>query len=283
MGRALNTTRPQQIPPVHMLPTETLTVAGTEVRVDGAGDETLVMIHGWPDTQALWDRQVAHFRAQIRCVRFTLPGYDLRHGRRAMSLQQTTAHIAAIVDAVSPNKPVTLLLHDWGAVYGYQYLMENPLRVARVVGVDIGDTASGEFLRSLSIKGKLMIAAYQLWLAVAYLVPPALGNPMTRWMARQLGAPAPAQAIAAQMNYPYVAQWSGGLRAAKRVDAPCPMLFIYGEQKPFMFHSPRWAARLAAQSGSAVHGLNAGHWVMVNEPTAFNHLVSQWLGLPSAA
>ena len=32
---------------------------------------------------------------------------------------------------------------------------------------------------------------------------------MTRWMTRQLRAPAPSQAIGALMNYTYVAQWLG--------------------------------------------------------------------------
>lgn len=266
-----------------MTTTQTWNVDGTDVLIEGTGSETMVMIHGWPDTHALWDPQVEHFKPHLRCVRFTLPGYDLQRGRRAMSLQQMTAHIAAIVDAVSPNKPVTLLLHDWGALYGYQYLMQHPQRVARVVGVDIGDAVSGEFLRSLPPRAKLMIAAYQLWLALAYQLPAALGTRMTQWMASLLRAPAPRQAVGAQMNYPYVAQWSGGFRGALPIKAHCPMLYLYGERKPFMFHSKAWAERLAAKPGCAVHGLQAGHWVMVNQPAAFNRIVSQWLGLPGPA
>jgi cis-3-alkyl-4-acyloxetan-2-one decarboxylase len=261
------------------LPTPgTLQVDGSDVRVEGHGAGTLVMLHGWPDTLALWDPQVAHFAPRWRCVRFTLPGFDTRQGRRAMTLAQMTAHIARVVDAVSPTEPVTLLLHDWGAVYGYEYAMRHPTRVVRLVGVDIGDVASGEFLRSLTLKAKLMVAGYQLWLAAAYLMPAGLGNRMTRWMARMLRAPAPAGQIAAQMNHPYLAQWSGGFRGLLRVEPACPMLYLYGERKPFLFHAPAWTARLAARPGSAVHGLRAGHWVMVNQPEAFNRVVDDWLG-----
>jgi pimeloyl-ACP methyl ester carboxylesterase len=259
-------------------------VEGTEVLVEGDGPHTLVLIHGWPDTQVLWDPLVAHLLARpapaeqgLRCVRFTLPGNDLAQGRRPLSLAQMTAHFAAIVDAVSPDRPVTLLLHDWGAVYGYQYAMQHPGRVARIVGVDIGDTASGEFLRSLPFKAKLGIVGYQAWLALAYGLPVKVGDRMTRWMARQLRAPAPAASIAAQMNHPYVATWSGGFRHAVRVQPTCPVLFIYGQRKPFMFHAPQWAERIAATPGGAVHGLRAGHWVMVNQPEAFHQIVSTWL------
>jgi pimeloyl-ACP methyl ester carboxylesterase len=258
----------------------TLQVDGTEVLIEGNGEDTLVMIHGWPDTRALWDPQVACFSPHLRCVRFTLPGNDLRQGRRPLTLAQMTAHIAAIVDATSPGRPVTLLLHDWGAVYGYQFAMQHPGRVARIVGVDIGDTRAGDFLRSLSWKARLGIAAYQLWLALAYQLPAALGDRMTRRMARLLRAPAPPEAIAAQMNHPYVAAWSGGLSGAVRVKPHCPMLYLYGERKPFMFHGPAWVASIAAAPGSAVHGLRAGHWVMVNQPEDFNRIVGRWLGLP---
>ena len=36
----------------------TLQVSDVEVYIEGAGD-TIVMVHGWPDTYRLWDAQVA--------------------------------------------------------------------------------------------------------------------------------------------------------------------------------------------------------------------------------
>jgi pimeloyl-ACP methyl ester carboxylesterase len=35
------------------------TVNGTEVWLQGQGDEVILMLHGWPDTRALWDGTVA--------------------------------------------------------------------------------------------------------------------------------------------------------------------------------------------------------------------------------
>lgn len=263
--------------PATVVARTTLTVDGTEVVVEGEGPETLVMVHGWPDTLALWSPQVERFAPKRRCVRFTLPGFDLRRPRRALSLAQMTAHLAAIVDAVSPGRPVTLLLHDWGAVYGYEYAMRHPQRVSRIVGVDVGDIGSREFFASLSLRGKLGIAAYQGWLALAYAMPAALGNRMTRWMARSFRAPAATEAIAAQMNHPYVAAWTGGFRGALRVQPACPMLYLYGLRKAAHFHAPAWAERIAAKPGNAVHGLRAGHWVMTRQREAFEQIVEDWL------
>ena len=257
-------------------------VDGTEVLVEGAGGGTVLMIHGWPDTRSLWDGLVARLSPRWRCVRFTLPGSEppgeRRPGaRRVWPLDAMLAHIGAIVDAASPGAPVTLVLHDWGAFYGYQYAMRHPDRVARIVGVDIGDTTSGEWLRSLSVRSKAAIAAYQLTLAAAWRMPAALGDRVTRRMARLLRAPGPIGSIGARMNHPYVAQWTGGFRRAVRVEPNCPMLYVYGTRKPFLFHSPGWAERLAARPGSAVHGLRAGHWVMRDRAEEFERLVGDWL------
>jgi len=261
-----------------MTPTSLLEIDGTEVLLEGDGPGTVVMLHGWPDTRALWDDTVARLAPRRRCARFTLPGFDLRRPPRAPSFEQTIGHLAAIVDAVSPDAPVVLLLHDWGAFYGYQYAMRHPGRVARIVGVDIGDASSPAHRRSLSRVAQAGIAAYQLWLAIAYLAPAVLGDAMTRWMARRLRAPAPAEAIAARMNFPYAQAWSGRLRGAVPVRPACPMLYVYGERKPFMFHSPQWLERLAATPGSAVHALRAGHWVMTDRPQEFGSIVEAWLG-----
>ena len=76
--------------------------------------------------------------------------------------------VAAVLDAVSPDEPVTLLLHDWGCFFGYEVAARHQQRVARVVATDIGDTNSGAYLTSLTGKEKLMIAGYQLWLAVGW-------------------------------------------------------------------------------------------------------------------
>jgi len=44
-----------------------------------------------------------------------------------------------------------------------------------------------------------------------------------------------------------------------------------------MFHSPQWLERIAARHGSAVQGFRTGHWVMVEQPGAFNQRVRSWL------
>lgn len=252
-------------------------VAGVDVHVEGEGAETIVMVHGWPDTYRLWDSTVAALKDRYRCARFTLPGYDSGKPARRPTLDELVATYAAVVDAVSPGAPVTLLVHDWGCVFGYQYAMRHPQRVRRIVAVDIGDTNSKAFLQSLPLKAKLGVAGYQLWLALAWKLGGGTGTRMTRSMARWLRSPSDPGPITWQMDYPYWMAWTGGLRGSVRVAPACPVLYIYGERKPFMFHSPQWPQRVMAQPGSRVLGLRTGHWVMLQQPDAFNAAVRQWL------
>lgn len=260
-----------------------VTIEGIDVHVEGDGPETVVMMHGWPDTHRLWDAQVAALKGRHRCVRFTQPGFDPDKPARAPSLDELVRIYGAIIDHVSPGRPVTLLLHDWGCVFGLQYAMRHPQRVARIAAIDVGDTNSQAFARSLSAKAKLGIAGYQLWLALAWKLGGALGTTMTRKMARWLRCRSDPSVMTWQMNYPYWMAWTGGLKDSRRIEPACPVLFMYGQRKLFMFHSPRWEERVRALPGGEVLGLPTGHWVMVQAPEAFNRALSDWLDRTSPA
>ena len=84
----------------------TLQIDGIDVFVEGEGNETIVMIHGWPDTYRLWDAQVAFFKEHYRCVRFTLPGFDIDKPRQPFSLAQTIAMFKKIIQQTCPAQRV---------------------------------------------------------------------------------------------------------------------------------------------------------------------------------
>jgi cis-3-alkyl-4-acyloxetan-2-one decarboxylase len=243
------------------------------------------MIHGWPDTCRLWERQVEALRAKYRCVRFTLPGFDPGYVRRAYSLDEVIEVIHRVVEEAGAGGPVTLLLHDWGCFFGYQFALRHPQLVRRIIGVDVGDAGSRRHLQEIGLKAKLSIVAYQVWLATAWRIGGRLGDRMARWMARTAEAPADAASISAQMGYPYYVQWAGarrGYRQAKSFKPACPMLFIFGKRKPFMFHSTAWSEEVASRPGSRVLAFDSGHWVMVSKPAEFNQAVADWLAAVDA-
>jgi cis-3-alkyl-4-acyloxetan-2-one decarboxylase len=248
------------------------------ILVEGSGAHSIVFVHGWPDTARLWDRQVEALRVDYRCVRLTLPGFD-RPSRRAFSHDAVVEHIRDVIERECPGESVTLMVHDWGCVFGYAVAARFPHLVDRIIAVDVGDAGSRRHRRELGFSGKLAIAAYQWWLAIAWVIGGPLGNAMSRIFARVVRAPAPARDIHWGMAYPYAIRW---LRVAggppPRVESPRqPMLYIYGARKPVMFHSRDWLRQKAEEPGSAVVGMPAGHWMMVTRAAAFNDVVIDWL------
>ena len=255
-------------------------IAGVEVFVEGEGLETIVMIHGWSDTYRIWSKQIHFFKKNYRCVYFTFPGFDVSQPRRAYSLAETTEILREIIDQVSPDQKVNLMLHDWGCFFGYQYYMQYPNRVAKIVGIDIGDATSKAFAKSLSVKAKAMVFTYQMTLASAWKLGGAAGTKIAQATAKLLGTHAELQYIGADMGYPYYIQWFGAYGSYKKavnIKPTCPMFFAYAKKKPFMFHSQKWAEGLAAQPQNKVVAYNSGHWVQVDAAEQFNQQVGEWL------
>ncbi|WJY51405.1 SDR family oxidoreductase [Streptomyces chengbuensis] len=102
---------------------------GIELCVAELGDErqpTVVLVHGYPDSKEVWS-EVASRLAE----RFHVVLYDVRgHGRSTapvplrggFTLGKLTDDFLAVADAVSPDRPVHLVGHDWGSVQGWEFV-----------------------------------------------------------------------------------------------------------------------------------------------------------------
>lgn len=256
--------------------TKKINVSGTEVYIDGEGKETIVMIHGWPDTHEIWDKQVAFFKKNYTCVTFTLPGFT-KNDNHKYTLEETVQRIKNIVDAVSIDKKIILLLHDWGCAYGYEYAMKYPEKIDRLIGIDVGDAASEEFQSSLSIKAKLLIFSYQMTLALGWL---SGSDAVHKTMAKALQAKSNYDNIHAGMGLPYAMRWlgvAGGLKNLKNIEPSFPMYYCYATKKPFMFHTTKWINALMKNPKNKVQAFNSGHWVMIDKADEFNESVRNWI------
>ncbi|WP_406475893.1 SDR family oxidoreductase [Streptomyces sp. NBC_01615] len=102
---------------------------GVELCVAELGDPsqpTVVLVHGYPDSKEVWS-EVATRLAE----RFHVVLYDVRgHGRSTapqplrggFTLEKLTDDFLAVVDAVSPDRPVHLVGHDWGSVQSWEFV-----------------------------------------------------------------------------------------------------------------------------------------------------------------
>jgi pimeloyl-ACP methyl ester carboxylesterase len=241
-----------------------LVIDGVTVHVEGQGQETILMIHGWPHDRRLWDAQVEAMSPLYRCVRFSFSG---PRGARGRSLDEVSAMFAQTVQRISPDRPVVLMLNDWGCVYGYQFAMRFPELVSRIIGVGIGGSTQASFRGALDWGGRLKLALYNIRLSMAE---------RTR---------VEAQKISAHLNCPYAVSWFNdhpARRSALPFKLRCPMLFIYGRRRPFQFHTRNFEQAVQAKPGSKVMAFRSGHWVMREQPDAFNDAVLGWLQAPVA-
>ncbi len=88
---------------------------------------TVLLVHGWPDTHHLWSGVAEALGAEFHVVSYDTrgqgessdPGTD-----EAFALEELAADIRAVADAVSPDRPVHLVGHDWGSVEGWEAVCE---------------------------------------------------------------------------------------------------------------------------------------------------------------
>ncbi|MFD7704772.1 SDR family oxidoreductase [Streptomyces caelestis] len=90
------------------------------------GRPTVVLVHGYPDSKEVWSEVASRLAG-----RFHVVAYDVRgHGRSTaprplrggFTLEKLTDDFLAVVDAVSPDRPVHLVGHDWGSVQSWEFV-----------------------------------------------------------------------------------------------------------------------------------------------------------------
>lgn len=117
------------------MPSPTLLTAGEQIlacyewgRRDCA--RTLVLLHGYPDSAAVWSEV-----APLLADRFHVVAYDMRGtglsgepvGPAPYRFDVLIADLAAVIDALSPDRPVHLAGHDWGALLGWEAVLDDRL------------------------------------------------------------------------------------------------------------------------------------------------------------
>jgi cis-3-alkyl-4-acyloxetan-2-one decarboxylase len=235
--------------------------------------ETIVFLQGWPDDVSLWDEAVEALKDRYRCVRVNMPNYD---GTIDSRWGYTTDEIVdALVELVrAQRRPVTLVLHDWGAYWGHAVHHRCPDAVSRLCSIDVAPHFKP------NAKEIAAIVAYQSWLYGAFVVGGSIGNWMTRRFAKLGGAPMPQEKIDARMNYPYRNVWADLFsgRAGRMTKGywpkKIPLLFLYGKRKPWHFHSQQWLEHVKNVGGEVV-AVPSGHWVP-RHPT-FVPTLERWL------
>ena len=104
-----------------VVPRDGVDLVSFECGAEGA--QTLVMVHGWPDTHRMWQGVAGELGDELRVVAYDTRGQGdsvTPAPDSAFTLDELADDLMAVIDAVSPDEPVHLLGHDWGSIQAWE-------------------------------------------------------------------------------------------------------------------------------------------------------------------
>ena len=113
-----------------------------QLHVEVAGEgPTVLLLHGWPDTSALWDDVVPELvAAGYRTAAVDLRGCgrsDKPEDVKSYEMHHLVGDVAAVIAALGDEK-VTVVGHDWGAALTWAVAIGRPDLVERAVVISVG-------------------------------------------------------------------------------------------------------------------------------------------------
>ena len=119
-----------------------LRVNGLDLHVVTAGQgPEVLLVHGFPDTQAVWRKQIPVLvGAGYRVIAPDLRGFGASEAPREISayrIDRLVDDLVGLLDQLGAER-VRLVGHDWGSIAGWQLCMRSPERVDRFAALSVG-------------------------------------------------------------------------------------------------------------------------------------------------
>ena len=111
------------------------TMAYVDTGSPGAAEPPCVFLHGNPTSSYLWRNVIRVVEPHARCLAPDLVGMGDSGASSTGSYRfvDHAEHLDAWFDAVLPEGPVVLVIHDWGSALGFHWAHRHPDRVVGIV------------------------------------------------------------------------------------------------------------------------------------------------------
>lgn len=279
--------------------------AGIDLAVYERGNirnPTVVLIHGYPDTHAVWDAV-----ADRLADRFHVVSYDVR-GAGASGVPSTPAgydmteliaDLDAVIATVSPRRGVHLAAHDWGSIQTWAALTRGPrssevLSYTSISGPDLDHVSrwmrEHRSWRPSRLRALLAQVAHS-WYVALFQVPRAPDFAWRHLVAKRFtadlrvregisapGHPAPTLAADGANGLNLYRQNMGRAASAgpRRVpgSTSVPVQLIVPRHDRFV--TPALLDGIEASAPNLIRvDIDAGHWVVVADPDRIAGLIDE--------
>lgn len=276
------------------------------------GRPVVVLVHGYPDTHAVWDGVAARLAERFHIVRYDVRGAGASShpaGTAWYALEHLVADLRAVLEEAAPGGPVHLVGHDWGSIQAWEAVCTMPERFASFTSIS-GPCLDhvGHWLRSRLARPSprnLRMAAEQAvrsWYISWFQVPvlpealwrAGLAQPLRRILRRGAGPlrhgnrPSGTSAADAVAGLGlYRANVRARLREPqeRRTDVPTQVIVPMRD----VFVSPYLVGGLRAWAPNlTLRRIEAAHWVPRTHPSVIARWVSEHIarvedGVPDEA
>ena len=262
----------------------TLTVKRAKIAYYESGQGTpILLLHGSPDTHAMWLPVIARLDSQTRCIAIDLPGYgeSTLPADFSLTLDNMADFIRDLLVALGITEPVTLVTTDFGGHYGCAFAAKYPDQVR---GVAVSNTnffhdyhwhSFAQMYRT-PLLGEILMATSSKMVINKTLknVSPALPDSyIDSSYGIGLGSPSVRKTILRmyreRQSSDFVGWEDKWLAFAKRK----PVIVLWGDKDPFI--TPAFAERFG---GSQVqHFPEYSHWLPLEASDRYADALLSWL------
>lgn len=291
------------------LPRESWVVSGAlrlAVRQRGrAGSPPVLLLHGYPDQQAVWDEVAVRLASEFHVITYDVRGAG-RSDRPARvadyRLELLADDLRAVIEAVSPGRPVHLVAHDWGSIQSWEAVGVNgaPGYFASFTSIS-GPCIDhvGEWLQalrrgqaSLNEAGPLLRQLLHSWYIGLFQLPglaplvwrAGLGRVWHRLLSRQERVTVPASATQTADGVAGIRMYRANFPARLSRPQPrtvnLPLQLLIARDDPYV--SAEFLRALVARSASRLpqvqtRELSGGHWQPLAQPEKLAGLVRDFV------
>ena len=237
---------------------------GSMVHYEALGrGRPIVFLHGWVGSWRYWVNSMQIASTSFRAYALDLFGFgDTTRDPLRYSLERQADLVNRFLEEMGIGK-VALVGHDLGALVGFSYLKQWPKTVDRMMAINCP-------LEYDSVNARMRTAS------MAELV---------EWLAARTPEATSALADASKADPQAVSASMAGLQANNLLagvrDLGVPCLFVYGPNDPAVTMPTQEKTDTFPNHMHQINLEGAGHFPMVDNPTQFNRLMTDFLALDS--